>query len=254
MDVKEFFRKRPADDVAMAVDFVMVSLLLLFVGIWAWRTYMTTAPYVDPDKYPIRGIDVSAHNGMINFESVADEGYEFVFLKATEGSSFRDTNLRLNYEKATKAGLLVGVYHYFRFDDDGVAQAQNLLHSIGDRELDLGIAVDVETEGNATGVPPDSIKIRLRDMTDYLNLRGYRVLFYSNRDGYYDLLLPEMEGMPLWICSFQSNPIEAEWTFWQYYHRGRVLGINGDVDLNAFSGSRADFRGFVLDSRRVAGE
>ena len=184
MDVKEFFRKRPADDVAMAVDFVMVSLLLLFVGIWAWRTYMTTAPYVDPDKYPIRGIDVSAHNGMINFESVADEGYEFVFLKATEGSSFRDTNLRLNYEKATKAGLLVGVYHYFRFDDDGVAQAQNLLHSIGDRELDLGIAVDVETEGNATGVPPDSIKIRLRDMTDYLNLRGYRVLFYSNRDGY----------------------------------------------------------------------
>ena len=91
-------------------------------------------------------------------------------------------------------------------------------------------------------------------MTDYLNLRGYRVLFYSNRDGYYDLLLPEMEGMPLWICSFQSNPIEAEWTFWQYDHRGCVRGIICDVDLNACSGSRAVLRGFVFDSRRLAGE
>lgn len=224
--------------------------MLLFVGIWAWRTYMTTAPYVDPEKYPIRGIDVSAHNGMMNFESVAKDGIEFVFIKATEGTDFRDSNLRLNYEKARKAGLLIGVYHYFRFDSDGIKQAQNLLNTIGDRELDLGIAVDVEREGNAKNVPLDSIKIRLRDMTEYLNMHGYRVLFYSNRDGYYELLMPEMEGMPIWICSFQSNPIEADWTFWQYNHRGRVKGINGDVDLNAFHGSRADWRGFVLETRR----
>lgn len=244
-----FFDRSRSHDVQSAIDFVLVSALLLFVGIWAWRQYMTTAPYVDPVKYPIRGIDISSHNGMINFEAAKSDGIEFVFIKATEGVDFRDTNFRLNYEKARKAGMMVGAYHFFRFDSDGIDQAVNLLNTVGDRQLDLGIAVDVEEHGNVRGVPFDSIKRRLIDMTEYLNLQGYRVLFYANRDGYYDFLMPEAEGMPLWICSFNRNPIEAEWTFWQYSHRGKVKGVRGDVDLNAFGGSREDFRTFVIDTR-----
>lgn len=249
--MKSIWDFRQKHDVQTAVDFILVSVLLVVVGVLAWRQYMTTAPYVDPEKYPVRGIDVSAHNGMMNFDAVAADGIEFVFIKATEGADFRDTNFRLNFEKASAAGLKIGVYHYFRFDTDGVAQADNLLKTVGNRELDLGIAVDVEETGNARGVPLDSVKQRLMDMTEYLNLRGYRVLFYTNRDGYYDYLMPEMEGMPLWICSFHENPIEADWTFWQFYHRGRVKGIKGDVDMNTFGGSREDWRQFILDTRQT---
>lgn len=252
--MKNIFDRSQPHDVESAIDFLMVSLLLVFAGIWAWRQYMTSAPYVDPVKYPIRGIDISAHNGMMNFEAIASDGIEFVFIKATEGRDFRDTNFRLNYEKAREAGLMIGAYHYFRYDSDGVDQAVNLLNTVGDRQLDLGIAVDVEDTGNASGVPLDSIKMRLRDMTEYLNLRGYRVLFYTNRDGYYEKILPELEGMPLWICSFYANPIEAEWTFWQYNHRGRVKGVRGDVDMNAFGGSREDWRQYILDTRHVAAD
>lgn len=250
--MKSIFHPSTPHDVQTAVDFTLVVALLCYVIWWAADQYKTTAPYVDPDLYPVRGIDISAHNGMMNFEAIARDGIEFVFIKATEGTDFTDSNFRLNYDKARAAGLLVGAYHFFRFDTDGVDQAINLMKAIGDRELDLGIAVDVETHGNASGVPVDSAKMRLRDMTEYLNLRGFRVLFYSNTDGYYNLLMPEMEGMPLWICSFYKDPIAAEWTFWQYDHHGRVKGIRGDVDLNAFSGNRDDWRQFVIDTRHAA--
>lgn len=249
--MKNFFDRSQPHDVQSAIDFAVLSALLLFVGIWAAYRYKTTAPYVDPVKYPIRGIDVSAHNGMMNFDAARRDGIEFVFIKASEGSESKDSNFRLNYEKARHAGLMIGAYHYFRFDRDGVDQADNLLEAVGDRELDLGIAVDVEETGNASGVPLDSIKMRLRDMTEYLNLKGFRVLFYTNADGYWEMLMPEMEGMPLWICSFRSNPIEADWTFWQYDHHGSVKGIRGDVDLNAFGGSREDWRQFIIDTRYV---
>lgn len=249
-----FFDKSRAHDFQSAFDFLLVSVLLLFVGVWAWREYMTSAPYVDAAKYPVRGIDISSHNGMINFDAVKSDGIEFVFIKATEGVDFRDTNFRLNYEKARAAGLMIGAYHFFRFDSDGIDQAINLLNTVDNRQLDLGIAVDVEEHGNLEGLPRDSVKQRLLDMTEYLNLRGYRVLFYANKDSYYDLLLPEAEGMPLWICSFNRIPIEAEWTFWQYFHRGHVKGVSGPVDMNAFGGSREDFRAFVVDSRTGGAE
>lgn len=249
--MKSIFSKGQPHDIQSAIDFLVVTALLVYAGVWAWREYMTSAPYVDPERYPVRGIDVSAHNGMMNFEAAAADGIEFVFIKASEGTDFRDSNFRLNYDKAREAGIMVGAYHYFRFDSDGVDQAVNLLGAVGDRQLDIGIAVDVEEEGNARGVPVDSIKMRLRDMTEYLNLRGWRVTFYSNRDGYYDLLMPEMEGMPIWICSFYSTPLEGEWTFWQYDHRGKVSGVRGDVDLDAFGGSREDWRQFILDTRQA---
>ena len=82
-------------------------------------------------------------------------------------------------------------------------------------------------------------------MVDYLNLLGHRVMFYTNREGYYEYLADTFPGAPLWICGFSENPINAEWTFWQFNHRGRVDGITGDVDLNAFCGSREEWQSFL---------
>ena len=50
-------------------------------------------------------------------------------------------------------------------------------------------------------------------MVEYLNLLGHRVMFYSNRDGYYEYLADAFPGAPLWICGFSENPIHAEWSF-----------------------------------------
>lgn len=241
-------RKAKLRDVRIVLLFLGVSLMLIAAGYYAYHWYIKTPPYVDPVLYPVRGIDLSSHNGMLSFDGVKEDGFEFVFLKATEGTDFRDSNFRLNYSKAEKAGLKIGAYHFFRFDKDGVSQALNLLRAIGTRQLDLGIAVDVEATGNARNVPKDSIRERLSSMIDYLNLRGYRVTLYSNKDGYYDYLKEDFQGYPLWICSFQKIPINEDWTFWQYYHHGSVKGIKGDVDLNAFSGSRQEWQEYLREN------
>lgn len=244
------FLKSKKNELKIAAIFSMVAVMLVFTILWAWNDYMTSPPYVDPQVYPIRGIDISAHNGMMNLEGAADDGIEFVFIKLTEGKDFRDSNFRINYDKAARAGLKIGVYHFFRFDRDGVSQAVNLLKSLGNRKLDLGIAVDVEKEGNPPGIPIDSITDRLQSMVDILNMKGYRVIFYSNTQGYYDYLSQNFKGYPLWICSFSSNPINEEWTFWQFNHHGKVKGINGDVDINVFNGSRKQWEDFLKAQRR----
>lgn len=228
-------------ELRLAIDMLMVSLLVIFALVWAGNQFLTNPPYVDPDRYPIRGIDVSSHNGVMDLHAAASDGVEFVFIKASEGSDHKDANFKTNYEKARQAGLKTGAYHYFRFDKDGVKQARNFLETLGSRHFDLGIAIDVEEAGNAHGVDTTEVKRRLHDMVDYLNLLGHRVMLYTNRDGYYDYLSDEFQGIPLWICSFNRVPINADWTFWQYDHHGRVKGVKGDVDLNAYVGSRKDW-------------
>lgn len=232
---------RPKKDIIVAGWFLLVTLLLVAAAWWAWHHYMSSPPYVDPERFPVRGFDISSHNGYANLNAAAAAGYDFVFIKASEGADFRDENFVLNYQKARHAGLKTGAYHFFRFDRDGIEQAKNLLRVIGPRPLELGVAIDVEDQGNATGVPADSIKARLQLMIEYLNLRGHRVTLYSNRAGYEKYLLPDFEGSPLWICQFTDNSTNTDWTYWQFDHHGRIPGIRGDVDLNVFSGSRDDW-------------
>lgn len=232
-------------DLKVALGFCIVVVALSVASLWAYHQFISSPPYVDPVRYPIRGLDVSAHNGMMNLDAAYKDGYEFIFIKASEGDNYRDPNFRINYSKAFHAGMKIGAYHFFRFDCEGITQAKNLLGAIGQRQLELGVAIDVEEHKNAKDVDSVQIAKRLTDMVQYLNMNGYRVTFYSNRDGYYEYIRETAPGSCLWICSFNSVPINAEWTYWQYNHHGDVDGIRGDVDLNAFCGSRADWDRFL---------
>lgn len=231
----------PKKDIWTAVGFLILTAVLVGSCAWVWDQYISSPPYVDPDRYPVRGIDVSAHNGDMDLVKARKAGIDFVFIKASEGVSFRDKKFAANYEKARHAGLKTGAYHFFRFDKDGVDQAINFTRAIGNRHLQLGVAVDVEQQGNPKGIAKELIIERLTAMVEYLYLKGYRVFFYTNKDGYEDFLMDAFPGYPLWICSFSEHPIDADWTFWQFDHHGKVDGIQGDVDLNAFNSSLEDF-------------
>lgn len=233
--------KNRSKDKRVVIWFILVTLLLSGAAWWAWHTYITTPPYVDPERFPVRGIDMSAHNGYANLDAAAQAGYEFVWIKASEGRDFKDANFHLNYDKARHAGMKIGAYHFFRFDRDGIDQANNLLQAIGRRPLDLGVAIDVEEHGNAPDVPIDSITARLQVMAEYLNMRGYRVTFYSNRDGCEKYLARDFPGAPLWVCSFTDNSANDDWDFWQFNHHGKVPGFRSDVDINVFKGSRDEW-------------
>lgn len=204
---------------------------------------------VDRTVYPVKGIDLSAHNGAVDFRQVAADTVSFVMLKATEGTDFCDANFSANYAAAKAAGLLVGAYHFFRFNSPGSTQALHFLESVDGRPLDLPLAVDVEKWGNPATYDTDSVKSRLRDMLATLRSHGYRPMIYTNKHGYDTFIKDEFTDLPLWICSLSVAPTMARWHLWQHSHRGTVKGIPTKVDLNTFNGDLSHLMLFLSEER-----
>ncbi|MDE6457702.1 MAG: hypothetical protein K2L31_03775, partial [Muribaculum sp.] len=180
---------------------------------------------VDEEMFPVRGLDLSAHNGEIDFERIAGDSIDFVMLKATEGTSFKDPRFHSNYLKARKACIkAIGAYHFFRFDTDGEMQAINFLNSLRGKTLDLPAVIDLEEWSNPGGIPTEDIVKRLRSMIECLERNGHNVMFYTNKDGYERFLKGRFDSFPLWICSFTDPPLDDDdntrWSLWHYSHQG----------------------------------
>lgn len=197
-----------------------------------------TFSYIEPDtnSYTVKGIDVSAHNGDIDFHTIANEGYRFVYIKASEGRTFRDKRFADNHRKAVAAGLAVGAYHFFRFDVPGEEQAHNLMDAINGKALHLPLAIDVETQSNASFYSSAAITRELRNMVDELSVYGYPLIIYTNKRGNNSFINNDFGDCDLWICSFVAPDKVRGWTFWQYSHSGEVKGVTGDVDLDVWNG------------------
>lgn len=229
---------------ARRLSIVAAGAIMLFC-LFSCRHTPSASVYPDPTKFPVRGIDVSAHNGEIDFNAVKADGISFVIIKATEGTSFKDRSFASNLLAAKMAGLKVGAYHFFRFDASGYMQALNLANSLRGRQLDLPVAIDIEEWSNPNQQGTDLIRGRLDEMIDYLEQHGFRVMLYSNKNGNSRFIRGRFEGFPLWICSLADEPSSFDWTLWQATHHGKVVGVKGDVDINAFNGSISDWEVFT---------
>lgn len=224
---------------------VLLILALLAASLYVLRIRLhhNSSEIVDND-YELVGIDVSSHNGKINFECVSGAGIDFVIIKASEGAAFRDSRFASNYDSAKDNGLAVGAYHFFRFDVDGTLQARNFVETIGDRDFDLPLVIDVEEHGNPYVFLRSKVVRQLRDMVDELTALEYRVMIYTNKDGYYKFIKDNFDDYPLWLCSLNRRP-DLDWTIWQYSHWGKVDGIQGDVDLNRFYGNLEQWKNWL---------
>lgn len=241
--------KTRKNDIAIFLCFLLAGAVLAWTVYASWIYFKTTPPYVDRSLYPVMGIDVSSHNGILDYHALKADSVEFVWIKASEGVSFKDKNFYINYNEAGKVGMKRGAYHFFRFDKDGVEQALNLLDVIGDRNLEMGVAVDVESSGNPEGIEDALVKDRLATMVEYLNLRGLAPTLYCNKKDYYSYLEDSFPGHSLWICALSEDQIASEWTFWQYSHTGTFSGVKGAVDINVFGGSRDDWCSFLTSQQ-----
>lgn len=211
------------------------------------------APAASPDasRYPVRGIDISRHNGVIDFDRLSTSHPEisFIYIKATEGTSYRDPRFVQNYRGARQSGVAVGAYHFFRYDRDGEMQALNFLDILRRRQFDLPPVVDVEDWGNPDGHTAARIVERLRAFVSALQSEGYTPMVYTNIDGYTRLIRGNFDNLPLWISSFNDPPLPAwldfsgrRWDIWQYSHRGSLTGIPNLTDLNVVNPSSPLFR------------
>lgn len=235
-----------------------LGILLLLLGSLMWWGYknrtsifhwMRGEIVVNRDKYPIVGIDVSSHNGEIDFDKVKNDGYTFVIIKASEGVDHHDSKFATNYDNARAAGMKVGAYHFFRKNTDGLNQAKNFLETIGWRKLDLPLVIDVEDWSNDKHVNDDRTQKHLDAMVDNLRSRGHKVMVYTNGDGYKKYVKDGQININLWLCAFkQPDKIKhIPHQIQQYSHWGHVKGIWGNVDLNVFNGSRQQWEKWLED-------
>jgi len=192
---------------------------------------------LDRHAYPTRGIDISAHNGHVDFQKVVEDGIDFVYIKASEGGTWRDALFEQNYRSAKDVGLTVGIYHFFRFDVPGWKQSVNVLNAIAGRQLDLPIAIDVEEWGNPAEFTTEEIVENLRSLIGLLRQNGREPIIYTNKNGYFRFVRERFDDVGLWICSFTTPPIvdQDRWHLWQHSHLGHVNGIDGPVDLCTFN-------------------
>lgn len=189
---------------------------------------------VSPDfsEYPVRGIDISAHNRVTDWNLVADS-VDFVIIKATEGGNWNDREFQNNYRQARNAGLKVGAYHFFRFDREALPQSINFYNALWNKHLDFPAVIDVEEDGNPDGIDYRTIVARLSSMVSFLESRGVEVMFYANKKSYAKYVRPNFPEHPVWLCSLSAEPEEGlGWTIWQFSHSGEIPGIEGKVDLN----------------------
>ena len=224
------------------------ALVVLLGGYAAWRYILPHSVNVDRYRYPIAGIDVSKHNGDIDFDKVRDDNYQFVFIKASEGMTYKDDAFERNYRGASEAGLKVGAYHFFRKNKTGQQQAENFLAAIGNKHFDLPLVIDLEDDwGNGATVSRQTAIERVMDMIEILNGKGYQVMIYTNLDGYNKYYKDLLGDHDLWLCSFTSPDLlpTLPHCIQQFSHEGTVNGVNGNVDLNVFRGSSSEWNRYV---------
>lgn len=222
--------------------FIDLAILTAMVALLLWFFVRPAQKHYDVDRavYPVKGIDVSAHNGDIDFQAVKSDTVCFVYMKATEGTDFCDSNFKYNYNAARQAGLLTGAYHFFRFDTPGDVQAHHFLECVSGHPFDLPLAIDVEKWGNVRDYDVQEVKTQLRKMIEVIKTYGYPVVLYTNKRGNHTFIGEDFPEVRLWICSLSSEP-HCEWSLWQHSHLNRVKGVPKPVDTNTFRGTKSEF-------------
>jgi lysozyme len=216
---------------------LIAALVVAVVVAGGYFYYANFSP--DGGHYPVRGIDVSHHQGPIDWPRVARSGISFAFLKATEGGTHVDENFRENFEGARATGIAVGAYHFFTFCKSGAEQAANFIAAVPHEAGMLPPVVDIEFGGNCAARPTvDEFAKELGDfLTPVEQGFGQRAIVYLAGDAVetYGNAVPDR---PRWVRSIVWPPLGQDWLVWQYHNSGRVDGIDGIVDLNVLQGDR----------------
>ncbi|CAA6799860.1 MAG: Unknown protein [uncultured Aureispira sp.] len=200
----------------------------------------------DSTSYPIQGIDISHHQGTIDWQALKQEGkVQFVFMKATEGGDFKDRKFQYNWKAAKNVGIRRGAYHFYSFCKPGAEQAANFMAAVPIDNRALPPVVDLEFLGSCKKQPP--VQEAIKEIQLFLDLLekqyGKRPILYTTYAFYAVYLKENLTSYDLWIRDTQKEPIleNRRWKFWQFSNRGHRKGIKGPVDLNVFQGTPQSF-------------
>lgn len=226
-------RTQPVPDKGHIVKRWMAPLLLILATVGGATYYkLSSPPRPGPGEH--LGIDVSSHQGVIDWPRVAADGVEFAYIKASEGGDWVDDHFARNWQGSGDAGLKRGAYHFFTLKRPGAEQAANFLRVAAPDSDSLPPVVDLEFGGNSKERPDREVVLaELQVFVEKVErAHGRPLILY---------LLPEFESKyqvrqalvrEIWLRNLGARPSHEEWRIWQYTPIGRISGVQGGVDLN----------------------
>lgn len=234
-----------------AAVFLLLDIILFGILIYQRKI---TINHPSEEEYPIRGVDVSYYQGEIDWQVLEQENIEFVFIKATEGSSHIDIKYKENWKQSGKTDLKRGAYHFFSFESSGKAQAEHFISVVPKEAGMLSPVVDIEFYGNRFYDRPNVEETR-RELQSFLDeleaYYGVKPFIYATESSYSTYIRGFFDDYPLWIRNIYFSPnmgMPGKWTFWQYDSEAALQGYSGEaehIDMNVFYGSEKEWVSFL---------
>lgn len=186
----------------------------------------------------MKGIDVSEHNGEIDWEKVKNDGIDFAIIRCGYGQDMEsqdDDYWEANVEACEALGIPYGVYLYSYADtlEKAQSEAQHVLRLLEGHDPAYPVYYDLED--NITLELSDSMKTQVAaTFCNIITDNGYEAGVYSSLYWWNDYLTdPVFNNWSRWVA--QWNPTcdyQGEYELWQCSSTGQVVGIEGNVDLN----------------------
>jgi lysozyme len=209
-----------------------LSVAILATGGWYIGLPHYRPPLKAGEKY---GIDVSNHQGTIDWAAVADDKIDYAYIKATEGNDFVDKRFSTNWAQAKQAGVARGAYHFFTLCSSGRSQAENFLKTVPTDAGALPPAVDLEYSA-CSGRP--SAKTFQRELTAFVDLveekTHQEVVLYVMPN--FESRYPIEQVLPRdrWERRLFRRPATDEWVIWQTSAKASIDGIGEPTDLDVW--------------------
>ncbi|RKM54347.1 glycoside hydrolase family 25 [Butyrivibrio sp. X503] len=232
----------------------ILSAIALIMAAFALMLYFGIIHPNNPSKkkYPVRGVDVSSYQGVIDWNELSGRNIDFAYIKATEGSSHVDPYFNDNWNNAKETELCIGAYHFFSFESSGEDQAQHIIDTVSKDTKMLPLVIDVEYYGGfktVDDIDVSKVKKELRALIDLLEKEyGTKPVIYVSSDTYETIIQDDFKDCGLWYRSvYMKVPKDVDWTFWQYSNRHVLRGYKGKeryIDMNIFNGTKEEFLDF----------
>ena len=210
-----------------------------------------------PWTYAIHGTDVAKYQNEVDWRALRRNGISFAFIKATEGGDRVDERFAQNWRGAKAAGIPRGAYHFYYFCRTAREQAAWFIRNVPRDASALPPVLDMEWNPFSPSCklrpPPETVQAEMRTFLKIVERHyGKKPIIYTSVDFYEDNELHEFHGYPWWLRSVAAHPIERyggrSFLFWQYTGTGVLPGVEGDVDINVFHGSAADWREWLRNN------
>ena len=195
-----------------------------------------------PDGVTAQGIDVSEHQGRIDWDAVKASGIDFAILRVGFGApSFGgrvDYQFNRNISECERLGIPYGVYVYsYAFDNQQAAdEASMVINCLSGHNPRLPVYYDLEDNSIIANGRQTGIALRAQVFCNRISAAGYEPGIYANLNWFNNILTDSVfksSSWDHWIAQYNSQcDYTGNYSFWQYKSNGKVPGINGNVDMN----------------------